>query len=317
MSGIGFTFLRRGGQAHPTAGNAYIKFADEVVFNILMANGVSSDGIGITRDDAARVTSIPSAWFKGNTDVTSFNEINYFYNLTRIESGAFNNCSNLYIGEINLPNLVYIGSGAFRNTHIRRLLSVGSITVFSAAGGGLGTVFQNNDTLEYVDSSILEKITTLNGAFNGCNNIVIDMLRLPATASTYVSGFDNCHIDKIVDFGEMQNFFADGALSPSSYPFGQEYRIIILPPSLTRIGRYAFHGDTAAQAIVFRSSTPPALANYALTRSESTCPVYVPDDAVAVYQSAAGFTNWSSRFKGISSLATDNPSLYAEVKDYL
>lgn len=45
--------------------------------------------------------------------------------------------------------------------------------------------------------------------------------------------------------------------------------------------------------------------------------IYVPDSSVEAYK---GATNWSSstdRIKGISSLQTDNPTLYAEIQEYL
>lgn len=83
------------------APSKYIRFADPAVEAVLMANGVSSDGIGITMEDAAAVTSI-GTWFKGNTDITSFDEFEYFTGVTFLGThqtsagyGAFDGCTNL------------------------------------------------------------------------------------------------------------------------------------------------------------------------------------------------------------------------------
>ena len=109
MSGLGLTFLRRGGQSHPTAGSDYIKFADAEVERILMAKGVSSDGVGITKEDAAKVTNI-QRWFNANTIIKSFPELVKF-GVKKLEYNAFKNCTSLQI--IDLSNIKEIGTEAF------------------------------------------------------------------------------------------------------------------------------------------------------------------------------------------------------------
>lgn len=125
MSGLGLTFLRRGGQAHPTAGSNYIKFKDEAVFNILMSKGVSSDGVGITKDDAAKVTNI-GTWFSNST-IASFDEFQYFINVKEVVKGAFDNCANLK--NILLPDsITTIRSVAFRGTSLEVLVFPHKVT---------------------------------------------------------------------------------------------------------------------------------------------------------------------------------------------
>lgn len=119
MSGLGLTFLRRGGQAHPTAGSDYIKFADAEVERILMSKGVSSDGVGITKEDAAAVTSI-QGWFAQNANIVTFNELQYFTGLSMIGNPSSNNspygfyqCTNLR--EVTLPKTdIILAYQAFR-----------------------------------------------------------------------------------------------------------------------------------------------------------------------------------------------------------
>ena len=64
----------------------YIPFADSNVEAVLLANGVG-DGLGITYKDAAKVTSI-STWFKGNVDITSFNELQYFTGIPKFRNAT-------------------------------------------------------------------------------------------------------------------------------------------------------------------------------------------------------------------------------------
>lgn len=172
MSGLGLTFLRRGGLTHPTAGNDYIKFKDEAVFNILMAKGVSSDGVGITKDDALRVTDI-AQWFRGSS-ITEFPELVLFENVTRLNAYAFLQTPTLAMidvsnikffdtsclttnGEFQLiikpeiieslngirkafgmppvwrsPNLTSLGDSALRETDIKIIEDLGKITSIGA-----------------------------------------------------------------------------------------------------------------------------------------------------------------------------------------
>lgn len=111
MSGLGLTFLRRGGQAHPTAGSDYIMFADAEVERVLMSKGVSSDGVGITKDDAARVTSI-GTWFYQNAIIKSFNELVHFTSVTKLENNALRACNALET--LDLTNIEEIAGNALR-----------------------------------------------------------------------------------------------------------------------------------------------------------------------------------------------------------
>ena len=79
-----------------TARKLYIKFEDPEVERILKEKGCSSDGIGITMEDASTFIFGQDA-FKGNTTITSFNEFKYFtkMNNTKTSNSLFQNCTNL------------------------------------------------------------------------------------------------------------------------------------------------------------------------------------------------------------------------------
>jgi hypothetical protein len=79
----------------------YIKFADPVVESLCMK--WSSDGVGLTPEDAAKVTDIGTT-FQGNTEITSFEEFEEFNSVAIIESNAFDGCNRLT--SIIIPNSV-------------------------------------------------------------------------------------------------------------------------------------------------------------------------------------------------------------------
>lgn len=127
MSGLGLTFLRRGGQAHPTAGSNYILSAtrgDQEVYSVLMAKGVSSDGVGITKEDLeSKVTENIVNTFKGNTKIVSFDELNYCKKVTSL-TDTFADCTNL--AKVGLVNIITysrrLNNGAFYNTSIEEMI---------------------------------------------------------------------------------------------------------------------------------------------------------------------------------------------------
>ncbi len=73
-------------------GKVYIQFADPAVKAICVDNW-GSDG-EITDEQAAAVTDLGDA-FKGNADITSYDELRYFTGLTSIGKQAFYGCTSL------------------------------------------------------------------------------------------------------------------------------------------------------------------------------------------------------------------------------
>lgn len=96
-----------------------IQFEDAEVLRVLLANGVGSDG-KITHRQAKAVTSI-GTWFKGNTAIKRFKELQYFTSIKEFGDFYLNNsgspfagCSNLEV--VYLPeSTTLIGNYAFDN----------------------------------------------------------------------------------------------------------------------------------------------------------------------------------------------------------
>lgn len=182
------------------APNKYIRFADPAVEAVLMANGVSSDGVGITKEDAAAVTTI-GKWFNGNTTITSFKELQYFTGLTFLgasdstsKDGAFYNCTSLQ--SVILPNTgLRLRRGAFSGctslTHVGNLDKVvridgyvfeytqltGDISLAGLTHDTIGIgAFRNNDKITGITSlgattTIQDGSSAAHGAFAYCTSL--------------------------------------------------------------------------------------------------------------------------------------------------
>ena len=80
-----------------------ITFADANVKTICLQNWDTNGDYELAFSEAAAVTDL-GAVFRGNTDITSFNELQYFTGLTRIGYAAFSGCSSLT--SITIPKSV-------------------------------------------------------------------------------------------------------------------------------------------------------------------------------------------------------------------
>ena len=186
----------------------YITFADEKVESLLLANGVG-DGYGITKYDASQADvnvlingENGVAVFAGNTEITSFDELQYFTGLTHLShfnsavghaafagctslqrvtlpsscvrlengsvasnggAGAFWGCSSLeYVG--NTQHVNFIGEASFYNCSSLKE------AIFPSAAIVGGNAFRGCVALEKIDIS---KATEYIGAyaFDGCNAV--------------------------------------------------------------------------------------------------------------------------------------------------
>lgn len=160
----------------------YVRFKDPEVLRVLMAESGKGDGVGITVDEAKSIADI-YFWFKGNTTLTSFNELSklpvtllrgYAFqdcislktidisNIVKMEIGVFLNCISL-VGDYYLPKLVHCNHSVFNNTSIHSFDAPNLIETPEAA------VFGKCKSLVSVNIPKAEQVG--NGFFGECSSL--------------------------------------------------------------------------------------------------------------------------------------------------
>lgn len=256
----------------------YINFADAEVERVLMSKGVG-DGIGITKKDMRGITSI-TRFFNGNTTIVSFNELE---ETSVVELGlySFSDCANLK--EVTIPpTCKTITGGAFTNCKV--LESVGS----------------------------LEGITTLgNAAFRYCSALAIDVYMPNLSSTNGAYPFASTGVKRVLSLGSITD------LPMQMFNTCTKLIVAIIPDTIATTGVGVFTGSTALQAIILKGQVPFSVGHANVFNSTNNCPIYVPDGSEEAWKGATNMASHASRVRGISQLPTDNPTLYAEIQQYL
>ena len=143
--------------------SGFISFADSEVERICTENwDVNGDGF-LSYEEADLVTSIGDV-FRSNSIITSFNELEYFHNLTSIGQRAFSSCSGLT--SVTIPNSVTsIGDNAFYYCK-----SLYSITIPNSVTSIGKRAFY--DCYHLTNVIIPNSVTEIKKwAFNGCSSL--------------------------------------------------------------------------------------------------------------------------------------------------
>ena len=199
----------------------------------------------------------------GGSQIVSFKEFEYFSTLETIGTNAFYNCNKLVT--IYLPDSVRtISQRAFKNAS-----SLSDIRLNEGLTTIGGTeVFQYCSSLKELDfPSTIRSIGT--SCFQGT---AIEVFEIP-------EGFETS--------GDSVFFATQGT------------KTIILPSTVTSLGNNTFRSSYATTIIV-KAVQPPSLGSdsWLYTRVAS---IYVPDESIGAYQSAAVWSQKSSLFKPLSS----------------
>ncbi|MBQ6729766.1 MAG: leucine-rich repeat protein [Bacteroidales bacterium] len=237
-----------------------IVFADANVKALCVANWDSNGDGELSYHEAAIVTSIEYV-FSDNTEITSFDELQYFIGLPSINSNAFYNCYNLT--SVTIPSAVTaIESGAFYN-----------------CSGLTGSLIIPNS------------VTTIGAsAFYGCSGLSGGLTIPDAVTSIGEWAFAYCYGfvgpllvgNAVNSIGNYAFYYCNGLTS------------LTLGNSVTSIGNYALTYCYALNSMIALSEMPPTVGTSAFYQIASNIPLYVPCESVEAYQLAAGWDAFSN-----------------------
>ena len=260
--------------------NSPIEFADPIVKQICVENW-GSDG-EITYEQAAIVTDLWSV-FTNNTSIVSFDELQYFTNLTLIGRYAFNSCSGLT--SITIPNSVtsideraFYGCSALTSITIpNSVTSIGDAAFWGCTG--------------LTSITIPNSVTSIgNFAFRDCSGL-----------TSVIIG------DSVISIGDRAFSGCSGLTS------------IIIPDSVTSIGNRAFLDCTALTSITIGISlikvnyqilancinlntititteVPPVyvIVDQPFYNTQNLTHIYVPATSVDAYKAATGWSDYAN-----------------------
>ena len=264
------------------APNKHIVFADAEVERVLMSKGVSSDGVGITKEDAERVTSLQN-WFQNNNTIKTFDELRYFTNLTRLNTIPFLNCTSLQ--SIDLGNIIEINASAF-NGCTALVQDIETEKVVGELGQG---AFRYAGITSLIAPNATSCGTNL---CDSCPNItkadVRGMTKIGHFAFQRCPNLVDVNISSVVQL-DVQVFYECTSLKE-----------IDVPSSVQSIGEACFFGCSAMEKCIIRATTPPTLSTRVFVNNN--CIIYVPDASLEAYKTATNWNTYADRIKPLSEI---------------
>ena len=275
----------------------YITFADPEVERICIENW-SSDGIGLTYEDAAAVTTLGTAfsyWVDNPPikQITSFNELQYFTSLTILEYDEIND-SGTFSGAEELTSIILssslktIGKNCFCNC-----MKLTSITIPNSVTSIGDYAFKVCSGLTSI--TIPNSITSIEtGVFESCSGLTSitignSVTSIGSQAFAYCSGLTSITILNsvtLIDFAAFDN--CTGLIS------------ITIGNSVTSIGSYAFNNCNKLTSVIVESLTPPIAGSDMFSNNVNLTNIYVPAESVDAYKTAEG---WSGYAEFITAIA--------------
>lgn len=157
----------------------YIDFEDPLIESVLLQNNIGdSDGITIAQANAVTGT-FPMTYFQNNTNITKFNEFQYFsysnMNYQYWNKGCFSGCSSLQ--EITLPNTI-TDIPEFSFMYCTSLTEVNNFKGSQI----LTSTFNGCSSLTTINLSNVTRVGQ--GAFSGCSSLDLQANGLDFTKMT-------------------------------------------------------------------------------------------------------------------------------------
>ena len=223
--------------------NEGIWFEDEKVKELCVANWDTSEDGELSRLEAGAVTDLGEV-FKGNTEITSFNELQYFTGLTAIGDRAFSESSHLT--SVQLPEgLERIGESAFDRTALETIHFPVTLTSVGA------TAFQACENLTSIDFNGCT--ATIEGdAFSWCPSLTEVVIPSNITLTGWFT-FAGCRNVKTLIIEEGNP--SENLQATFAYCFDSSLETLVLP-STAIMGENMFEGCSKLKSVTFLSGDP-------------------------------------------------------------
>lgn len=267
----------------------YIISADSLVEEILMSKGISSDGIGITKQDAELVYKIPRDFFEENSSITSFDELVYFPN-AEVERYAFNSCDSLK--SIDFSHQKQINEAVCHNC-----------TSLEIAKGIENAYSFYNHAFQFtkISGELHLKNATYIGkfAFSQCTKLTKLLLDKVETIDGQLADHSGC----FGSFGACENvteIIMPKIKTIGIYAFWHNYaaRKVYIGADCSYIGVAAFQG-CKIDGFVIEAKNPPKIESNTFVECVISN-LYVPDESVEAYKTSSYWSGFASVIKPLS-----------------
>ena len=233
--------------------------------------------------------------------------------VTTIGNGAFWGCDHLT--SVTIPNSVTsIGDDAFSGC--RSLLSVTIPSSVTTIGEG---AFNGCTGLTSV--TIPNSVTTIGeGAFNGCSGLNSVTIPNSVTSIGYAA-FSNCSSLTSVHITDLEAWckivFSDSGSNPLYYSHhiflnGEEIKDLVIPNSITSIGKYAFFECSGLTSVTIGNSVT-TIGDLAFGYCRSLTAVTIPNSVTSIggyaFSGCTGLTSVISKMENPCSI---NPSCFPD-----
>ncbi len=253
------------------AGAQNITFADATVKALCVQNWDTNEDGELSEDETAAVTNLGEV-FKENTEITSFNELQYFTGLTSIGYGTFQNCSGLT--SVIIPNSVTrIDIFAFGSCS-----SLTSVTIPNSVTSIGRSAFQRCRGLTSI--TIPNSVTSFgDDAFSGCSGLTSVTIPNSVTSiGNYV--FDGCSGLTSVTIPNSVTSIGKAAFNQCS-----GLTSITIPNSVTSFGDYAFCGCSGLTSVTIPNSVT-SIGKSAFSGCSGLTSVTIPNSVTSIGESA-------------------------------
>lgn len=224
---------------------------------ICYSQGWAANENYMTFEEAAAVTNIGTAF--AVTTVTSFDEFQYFTRITAIPNNAFNKNGSKLVSIKLPPNIVSIGTLAFRYTHLTEFTITPNITSIG------DTAFQDIKS-SYIDITLDNNnlMASYNGFFANAptRNFYI------GDNCTNVAVYDNCYYSTDYKVLYAASKLRDNIIfHPNCTNIGSyackyvNIKSLIIPSNITSIGVQAFVNCTSLLSVDLGNAQIPILNN--------------------------------------------------------